>query len=610
MISQAETNVKQITIEKTIRISVNALLLLTPIVAAYIVFILLSNANKGFDITDEGYYLISATQATAISLSASQFGHYTGLLFSLVDEDIPLFRQSGLLILLLVAAWFSLAMQSYWNRYTKQHDKFLELTRHIVITTSASGYYCEWMLTPSYNWSTLLAVLLAIIALLTSSIHQPGTRKQGAYLVLLGISGALAFLNKPPSAIILAFTAITWLLLHPKDYNYKSYFLVSSLSALVFLLFHTLIFDHHILATANEMKKSATLSGLLQAGHTIPAAFERLWEETPKILRFTLNKVPFLFILLPLVFWLIRGFHLSDRRRSVLITGYSCLLLLDAWFTLYDQNIWNRLSSGAGYATLFLLGLLLFFLNSSENQQSVQRSIAIAKPMFSIQALLILTAIAFVFGTGRSTIGQLSLVSILPVTSVLYSCHASDLMRHKRILFPLALIFSVLSLFLVIISATSKPYRIVQSLEQQVVPVEFNNNNWLLTDLATAAYVSGLKEIAADAGWQPGNLLIDMTGGTPGASFILNAKTLPTPWLLGGYKGSRDFTSFVLQAVPKDELEQAWILIAPQGKRRNDLSVLNEVGLDFPDNYEEVGPLLTGHRHELQILLKPKIVAE
>ena len=68
------------------------LLFVPPAILIYLVFILGLNSSRGFDITDESFYVISASQPENILASTTQFGYYTGLLYLISGKNIAVFR--------------------------------------------------------------------------------------------------------------------------------------------------------------------------------------------------------------------------------------------------------------------------------------------------------------------------------------------------------------------------------------------------------------------------------------------------------------------------------------------------------------------------------------
>jgi hypothetical protein len=159
---------------------------------------------------------------------------------------------------------------------------------------------------------------------------------------------------------------------------------------------------------------------------------------------------------------------------------------------------------------------------------------------------------------------------------------------------------------LVLTSAYKNPYRLPAGVKNQIEPVTFaGSKRSVFVDKKTAKYVNDLKRIAFDAGWKRGIPLVDLTGGSPGATVILGGRILAIPWLLGGYKGSNNFAHSALKMVSSSTLHDSWVLTAPEGKRRLSSEILSRLGLDFPDAYKAVGKLRTGHRNEKQVLWRP-----
>jgi len=159
----------------------------------------------------------------------------------------------------------------------------------------------------------------------------------------------------------------------------------------------------------------------------------------------------------------------------------------------------------------------------------------------------------------------------------------------------------------VVFAAASNPYRLLGSVFEQTELVTFVGVETVVAvDPATAAWVSGIKAAAERNNWQTGTLLIDLTGGTPGAAVVLTAQPPTTSWLVGGYKGSDEYVRYALSQVDLRSLKSAWVLTAPGGLRSVSEEVLASVELPFPEGYILAGQMRTGHRDELQYLWKPQ----
>lgn len=581
----------------------NLLLMLLPFLCALIVFFILNNADKGFDITDEAYYLISASQPSEISLSASQFGHYTGLLFSLVGKDIETFRQIGFIILLLVSFWFSVSIQSYWGQFSARPDLLSRVARHSVITTSASGYYCEWLVTPSYNWLVLVSLLLSVIALLQTARSEVTGLKRTMLYVQLGIAGALVFLAKAPSAVVLFGIALIWLGFNRKCYQIWSLGFISGATAIVMLIFHTVVFDGHLWATYNELRAATRFYAAAGGGYTTVEVFIKLFDELFTIPAVALSKAPLVYLAIPLIAWLSRT---NIPYKSEWIMGFTFLALLSVWFDITSVGGWGRLGGGGGYLSLTVLGLALFFLNSAFDDHALASSSQTWKPLVAANLLLLLTAFAFAIGTNRTYMGQMSMAAVLLTAAICLNASAIDHIRKSNVMLVLVLCLCVVSQVLSLLIVSARPHRMAGSLDDQTVPVTLlGNASQLVVEPRTAKYIADLTRMASSSGWEEKGLLIDMTGGTSGATFILNAKSMPFPWLAGRTSTAPATLNLILEAADPKELEDAWVLTAPGGVFENDVALLKPFGLDFPERYVAIGETETGHRNERQVLYRP-----
>jgi hypothetical protein len=62
-----------------------------------------------------------------------------------------------------------------------------------------------------------------------------------------------------------------------------------------------------------------------------------------------------------------------------------------------------------------------------------------------------------------------------------------------------------------------------------------------------------------------------------------------------------------LSTVPGAELQRSWILTSPEGHGHLPTDILTELGLAFPEGYEEVARARTSFMNEEQILWRPRI---
>lgn len=219
-----------------------------------LLFLLFFYASSGFDITDESFYLLWASHPEEVLASVTQFGYYTGLLYSLSGEDITIFRIAGLCLLLVVTVFFSIELEKYWISLSRPFSHLGVRWRVIVLLLLGSlAYYNRWRLTPSYNWLALISVILVGIGLLrtiTDKFNSQQQKEQSLFFLnalLVGVGGALAFMAKPTTALFLAAITIYWLASHPRHTRRLAFVGIASFSAILFLYLHAIAFKGGII---------------------------------------------------------------------------------------------------------------------------------------------------------------------------------------------------------------------------------------------------------------------------------------------------------------------------------------------------------------------------
>jgi len=169
-----------------------------------------------------------------------------------------------------------------------------------------------------------------------------------------------------------------------------------------------------------------------------------------------------------------------------------------------------------------------------------------------------------------------------------------------------AILFSCLSLASTFVTAVA-PYRLSARIAEQTIPVPIGSRNSLLKlDKGTAQYFVHMRESAALAGFKQNQLVIDLTGASPGAIFALGGR--PAAWasLNAGYVGSQEYVRYLLHYMPDAERRSAWLLVAPTVPSSTPPQILAEFGVSFPADYELVGEGEWPQRNELHQLWRPR----
>jgi hypothetical protein len=217
---------------------------------------------------------------------------------------------------------------------------------------------------------------------------------------------------------------------------------------------------------------------------------------------------------------------------------------------------------------------------------------------------------AYVIGTGNNYWRAGSSAAFFLTLSSFSLVAANSWSRRSFSLFAPLAIVSLAITIVITEHGMAHPYRENGPLLANTAPIQIGDDNSLMVTTDSAAYINAIRRLAHGAGFQAGMPIIDLTGHYPGSQFVLSAKPVGAPWLLGGYPGSNNLAKKDLDLVSCQELVRSWILTEPDGPLRLSPGLLLEYGIDLIRDFEIVGTLgaPTGSFPTVyqQQLLKPK----
>ncbi|MFQ3567935.1 MAG: hypothetical protein SNJ59_13165, partial [Aggregatilineales bacterium] len=178
----------------TLRLAVLLLLL-----AALPWALLLAGTPRGFDLTDEAFYLLSYRSPEDVEATFSMFGFLGAPAYRLVGGDIALLRGLGIAGLLLAsacAAWVTLRRLAAPTSITDW------LSALLPPIAAGALFYESWLLTPGYNWMALVG-LQGFWAGALLWMQRDDRRLSAAGSLLIGAAAAFIWWTKPTSAALL-----------------------------------------------------------------------------------------------------------------------------------------------------------------------------------------------------------------------------------------------------------------------------------------------------------------------------------------------------------------------------------------------------------------------
>jgi hypothetical protein len=577
----------------------------------FLVFFVL-NSGKGFDITDESFYLLWAMQPENVYASYHPFGFITKYVWFLSDKSIENFRILSVVILFLVTLLFAVSLNYFFQKKQHQEDSFtLEIFSIAALSATGFIYFTWWLISVSYNLLSFASCLLVMSGLFLAY----GESKARTSIVviggiLVGFAGFVAFLSKPTTAFFLAIIVIVWMVYY-RHIDKKYYFLIfASMSMFVPLLLHTFLVMGGIGEFYTYLSDAIYLDNAGEHKHEVDSIITAAYIIYKDLILTPAHYLLYtpVFILLFIALFVSRSKIVYKKYREKL-----ALLVTIYFLTLFFIEIFN-LNNKVEVTAFFTLSSIVLFLtvvvfnrfDKSYEQEKGDISV------YVIVALsLFILPFAYSFGTNNNLLSHSYNVLIFLFAIWLYSFQILlGKYAHKKYIIALLCMLMVSASSIIINKAYNSPYRLVSNIGSQNTEVQFLGTNGVIkVDDITAKYVNNLKQIAINSGWKERNPLIDLTGGSPGALVILNAKLVGKPWLVGGYGGSANYTKLAIKLSGINPFD-SWVLTAPHGKRNNPIPSLSDTSFNFEEKYQLVGRIKTAHRNEEQLLWKPKKLAK
>ena len=213
-----------------------------------IIFIFISSIfDKGFDYTDESYYILSSKYPTTVENFVTYFHFITAFIFKISFENLLNFRVLGLLILIFSAAFFSTHFLKF--SLLKKIDDHYFFYFKIVGIVSIIFYYLENLFTPSYNLLNLSLILLISGAIFRSFLTDKESR-----ITFLTISFCIFYYACKITAGIIMSPFIVFFLFYKFSKTKLITFLLS------FVIFSAILFFDRNISFVNDYFTSLFLS--------------------------------------------------------------------------------------------------------------------------------------------------------------------------------------------------------------------------------------------------------------------------------------------------------------------------------------------------------------
>lgn len=575
-------------------------------------FILFLASPRGFDLTDESFHLLNHRHPTDVTATFSLFGVVISPLYYL-SGTVTITRILGIVIWLVVATvatWKTLSFLAV-RLALKNQSNWRLILFSLPPIAGATIYYYRGLFTPSYNWLTLVGLALFWFGFLMWLEPNRSSRETSVGAGLLGFAAMIVFWAKPTSAAMLPIFPITALMFNWSDWRrllrpQTIAWGVVGLGVPLSIPFLHGFTPHTLFETFNRGIEHQQLMkpGLYDTGA------ETLLAGVEQSLIFASGNLYF-----PILILFVSVTVFSIFLRLYLYPKYNNL----HWIQFLLALIWIAnllvmtfiLREIPGYWGLNLvLSTLLFVWGGRYTYRIVTKSKLPddGRLWGGLWIIPILGLIfIFVFGTNNSYDHQSGLATYFYLLSVVVLFLVFDDNPINTVLVQIAIPTLLLAIAVIVFIHSLTPHRQNEAIWAMSHPIVLNQETeTLIVSQETARYFTELKALANSADFQSDTPIIDLTGHSPGAVYLLEARAYGFPWLLGGYPGSDPAAVYILKQWKPKQLSEAWILtVEANGERPLSLSVLSKIGLDFPEGYIKVGTVRRAASREIQALWRP-----
>lgn len=524
-------------------------------------------AHSGLDFTDEGYALNHVYHPYTNKDEMTSFGHVYHLYAYLLDFNIIYSR------IFIFFANMILCLFSIQFIYGNIFRSFEKIAFSYVISISSACIYYYWIPVGSYNTLTFHGLLLAACGFVCLCRGEAGQSVTGHFTcsTLIGLGGALVFLGKPPSALLLAPAAIVVIFTISRK-PLKVALVASAVAAAVLtsVAFGAdgspiAAFRRYRLGLENALVVTAELA------NTSLFRFERLGLPLHEIVAFwSICFVTFLAVRT-------KRRPLATDILVLFVTGTGTLasmavLTAPAWLEWLPRT---RLTSNLLLAAA-PLGVALAALTAGWRDIASRG----AARLWAVALFLMFAPYIFASGTGNALTHQAMLTAFFwCMAGVWVAVHGLG-QRGARV--AVMLIAAITAPYAVIqtVGSWEKPYRQPAALwlQDTAVMVGPGRSSRLLLDAERARYLEEVMAALPVPERGQTIAILDMTGESPGVVLATGARPLAKAWMIGGYPGSAELARRALAAVPCSDLVTAWILTSPSGPRALPLSLMAEAG--------------------------------
>lgn len=544
-------------------------------------------APRGFEFTDESYYFHNFLYWREFTGTVTFFGAYFEWPFRAMAGSVAGIRIFSLLLVLASSAIVMQQVLRFSNRESATVGHGGEgIPRatwwHLIAPMASAMLYFGYLTTlraPSYNLLSLCTMALSTACLLRTLEQQAAGNSSRIAPLLYGVALGACFLSKATTALILVLLHFAFFAAVNRAWQWKR---LAELFALISAGFCANLV---VLTLAYPAWPSSMIEGIevlrARGGYGFADMLKGLaWEVQRALVRIG----PWI-ALLAVLFVVARSKLVTAQRQTISLLALGMVGASVATIALDNRSSLWLFAMAA--TTLGLWGLERRVPSSGRGARGVRSD-------FALMALLFVLPLAFSFGTNMPVLGHSAIASMFVFCAVylrLYRLAAQGSLGGAT-LAGCVLLLCIPALVAQWLALTNVQYTYRQhsALGAQASPVTLGNSDAMLrVDVQTGKALNDIAAMFRQAGFKPGQDVLDLSGDGPGVIFAVGARPLGTPWMLGGYAGSTAAAGRVIEKLDPATLRNAWLLTSIDNPRRIkgwELIVAARVG---PDSHSIAG---------------------
>jgi hypothetical protein len=505
--------------------------------------------DRGYDFTDQSFYLMLAQRPAEYDFTYGLFGYGLHPLYALFGGAVAAMQRAAALLLAVLGAVLGLTALSKakidWRSPAGAQIAFVSASLPLC-------YYLLWVPMPSYNWFALSGGLVLLIAMLHLLDAASGLGSAAA----AALAAVLIMMTRPNNAVGYAGLYLAALLLVAPT-NKERFTQIARAASMTAIAVLAIAAVSPVSTIADQIKAYISIFGTT---HPIRFSFydqqseflnsEWQWWASGALLVFALL--------------LRRGGRVIPDAMKLALFVLTIFILRHVWRPFTHPE-----SEAAGTAT----GIFAFCALSLACLRN-------EAPVRLITVLGIAALIPWAATLGTSSAVRSQLVFYIGLSTFIGMFGISMAARWNILAVTLASCVGLYTTYSAIKLGLAMPYRLAAPVAAQLVPTEMGWGSVLKVDGKTSEFIASLRKAATQSGFCRGDMAIDLSGSLPGAVLAIGGRMPVFPWLFAGYPFTDDFAREYLGRLGQTQLARAWLVTSDT---RNSLSMqaLQSFGVNF-----------------------------